>query len=106
MACSCSYCALFCSCIKKLCFSSLYLMQIHSHQVHLDSISPPLSLTIVRTGDTVFVSLAYSDGDPNNFYLSMYCTNNGKTDVSVSDVAILRPYTTEDISVVSLGWFP
>ncbi len=81
-------------------------MQIHSPSGHLDSISPPLSLTMCGTGDTVSVSLAYSDGDPNNFYLSMYCTNNGKTDVSVSDVADFTSDTTEDISVVSLGWVP
>ncbi|KAK0245072.1 hypothetical protein EDD85DRAFT_783043 [Armillaria nabsnona] len=57
----------------------------------------------VQTGYTVSVSLAQSEGDPTNFYLSMYCTNNGKTDVSVSDVADFTSDTTEDISIVSLG---
>ncbi|SJL11753.1 uncharacterized protein ARMOST_15161 [Armillaria ostoyae] len=57
----------------------------------------------VRTGDSVSVSLAHSEGDPSDFYLSMYCTNNGKTDDSVSDVANFASDTTEDISIVSLG---
>ncbi|KAK0197818.1 hypothetical protein F5146DRAFT_995437 [Armillaria mellea] len=57
-----------------------------------------------RMGDLVSVSLAHSDGDPADFFLSMYCTNNGKTDSSVSDVANFTSDTTEDISIVSLGW--
>lgn len=57
----------------------------------------------VQTGDSVSVSLTFSTGDPSDFYLNMYCTNNGKTDDSVSDVANFTSDTTEDISIVSLG---
>lgn len=105
MACSCSYCALFCSCIKNIAShpcTSCRSIPIRSFGLNITASVPDN----VRTGDTVSVSLAYSDGDPNNFYLSMYCTNNGKTDVSVSDVADFTSDTTEDISVVSFGWVP
>ncbi|KAK0475210.1 hypothetical protein IW261DRAFT_1568121 [Armillaria novae-zelandiae] len=57
----------------------------------------------VQTGDSVSVSLIYSADDPSDFFLSMYCTNNGKTDDSVSHVANFTSDTTEDISIVSLG---
>ncbi|KAG7440241.1 uncharacterized protein BT62DRAFT_1012893 [Guyanagaster necrorhizus] len=57
----------------------------------------------VRIGETISVVLTYSDGDPANFYLSMYCTNEGQTDDSVSNVANFTSDTTEDISVVSFG---